>query len=45
MAILGNLLSSNAEKMTKTEAEKYKKFLEAEIKKLNEITKNKSKTA
>ena len=45
MAILGNLLSSNAEKMTKTEAEKYKKFLEAEIKKLNDITKNKSKTA
>ena len=43
MAILGNLLSSNAEKMTKTEAEKYKKFLEAEIKKLNDITKNKSK--
>ena len=36
MAILGNLLSSNAEKMTKTEAEKYKKFLEDDISQIPE---------
>ena len=38
VTILGNLLSSNVEKMTKTEAEKYRKFLESEIKKLDNIS-------
>ena len=41
ITILGNLLSSNVEQMSKTEAEKYKKFLESELKKLNKITKKK----
>ena len=41
ITILGNLLSSNIEQMSKTEAEKYKKFLESELKKLNKITKKK----
>ena len=39
ITILGNLLSSNVEKMTKQEAEKYKKFLESELKKIDEIRK------
>ena len=43
VTILGNLLSSNVEKMSKTEAEKYRKFLESEIKKLDNVTKNKQK--
>ena len=41
ITILGNLLSSNIEQMSKTEAEKYKKFLESELKKLNKIPKKK----
>ena len=41
ITILGNLLSSNVEQMSKTEAEKYKKFLESELKKLNKIPKKK----
>ena len=41
ITILGNLLSSNVEKMSKTESEKYKKFLESELKKLNSLTKKK----
>ena len=39
--ILGNLLSSNVEKMTKNEAEKYRKFLESELKKIDAISKSK----
>jgi len=41
ITILGNLLSANVEKMSKTESEKYKKFLESELKKLNGLTKKK----
>ena len=41
ITILGNLLSSNVEKMTKNEAEKYRKFLESELKKLDKISKSK----
>ena len=41
ITILGNLLSSNVEKMSKTESEKYKKFLESELKKLDSLTKKK----
>ena len=41
ITILGNLLSSNVEKMSRTESEKYKKFLESELKKLDSITKGK----
>ena len=41
ITILGNLLSSNVEKMSRTEADKYKKFLESELKKLNNISKTK----
>ena len=41
VTILGNLLSSNVEKMTKTEAEKYRKFLESELKKIDNISKSK----
>jgi len=37
VTILGNLLSSNAESMTKNEIEKYKKFLESELKKVSEM--------
>jgi len=39
ITILGNLLSSNVEKMTKQEAEKYRKFLESELKKIDQISK------
>jgi len=39
ITILGNLLSSNVERMTKQEAEKYRKFLESELKKIDEINK------
>ena len=41
ITILGNLLSANVEKMSKTESEKYKKFLQSELKKLDSLTKNK----
>ena len=41
VTILGNLLSSNVEKMTKNEAEKYRKFLESELKKNDAISKSK----
>ena len=41
VTILGNLLSSNVEKMTKSEAEKYRKFLESELKKIDEVSKPK----
>ena len=41
VTILGNLLSSNVEKMTKSEAEKYRKFLESELKKIDEVSKSK----
>ena len=41
ITILGNLLSSNVEQMSRTEAEKYKKFLESELKKLDKMTKKK----
>ena len=41
VTILGNLLSSNVEKMTKNEAEKYRKFLESELKKLDGVSKSK----
>jgi len=41
VTILGNLLSSNVEKMTKNEAEKYRKFLEAELKKIDQVSKSK----
>ena len=41
VTILGNLLSSNVEKMTKSEAEKYRKFLESELKKIDAISKSK----
>ena len=39
ITILGNLLSSNIEKMSRTEAEKYKKFLQSELKKLEDVSK------
>ena len=38
ITILGNLLSSNIEKMSRTEAEKYKKFLQSELKKLEDVS-------
>ena len=41
VTILGNLFSSNVEKMTKNEAEKYRKFLESELKKIDGISKSK----
>ena len=41
VTILGNLLSSNVEKMTKSEAEKYRKFLESELKKIDQVSKSK----
>ena len=43
VTILGNLLSSNVEKRTNQETEKYKKFLESELNKINQIIKNKDK--
>ena len=45
VTILGNLLSSNVEKMTNQETEKYKKFLESELKKINEMVNKKGKNA
>ena len=43
ITILGNLLSSNVEKMTERETTKYKKFLESELKKVNDVMKNEAK--
>ena len=43
VTILGNLLSSNVEKMTNQETQKYKKFLESELTKINEMMKNNTK--
>ena len=43
VTILGNLLSSNVEKMTNQETTKYKKFLESELTKINEMMKNNGK--
>ena len=43
VTILGNLLSSNVEKMTNQETQKYKKFLESELTKINEMMKNSTK--
>ena len=43
ITILGNLLRSNVEKMTERETTKYKKFLESELKKVNDIMKNEAK--
>ena len=43
ITILGNLLSSNVEKMTSKETEKYKKFLETELSKVSDIIQNKDK--
>ena len=45
VTILGNLLSSNVEKMTNQETEKYKKFLESELKKINEMMIKKGKNS
>tara|TARA_B100001559_G_scaffold100887_1_gene84659 strand:- start:140 stop:640 length:501 start_codon:yes stop_codon:yes gene_type:complete len=45
VTILGNLLSSNVEKMTNQETQKYKKFLESELTKINEMMKNNGKNA
>ena len=45
ITILGNLLGSNVEKMTEHETTKYKKFLESELKKINDIMKNDAKKA
>ena len=42
ITILGNLLSSNVEKMTNKETAKYKKFLESELTKINEMIKSKN---
>ena len=43
VTILGNLLSSNVEKMTNQETQKYKKFFESELTKINEMMKNSTK--
>ena len=43
VTILGNLLSSNVEKMTNQETTKYKKFLESELKKVNDMMKDNGK--
>ena len=45
VTILGNLLSSNVEKMTNQETEKYKKILESQLKKLNEMMNKKGKNS
>ena len=37
VTILGNLLSSNVEKMTKSEAEKYRKFLDCQLNKIHDV--------
>ena len=41
VTILGNLLSSNVSSMTNHEIEKYKKFLESELKKIKEMASKK----
>lgn len=43
ITILGNLLSTNVNRMTNHEVDKYKKFLETELNKINDITKNSGK--
>ena len=43
VTILGNLLSSNVEKMTNQETTKYRKFLESELQKVNDMMKNDGK--
>ena len=43
VTILGNLLSTNVNRMTNHEVEKYKKFLETELNKINDIAKNSGK--
>jgi len=43
VTILGNLLSTNVNRMTNHEVDKYKKFLETELNKINDITKNSGK--
>ena len=43
VTILGNLLSSNVEKMRNQETRKYKKFLESELKKVNDMMKDNGK--
>ena len=43
ITILGNLLSTNVNRMTNHEVDKYKKFLETELNKINDIAKNSGK--
>tara|TARA_B000000460_G_C21433222_1_gene356108 strand:+ start:242 stop:742 length:501 start_codon:yes stop_codon:yes gene_type:complete len=43
VTILGNLLSTNVNRMTNHEVDKYKKFLETELNKINDIAKNSGK--
>jgi hypothetical protein len=43
MSMMGSSLSSNVIKMTKEETQKYRKFLEAELKKLDEKDDNHGK--
>jgi|TARA_B110000263_G_scaffold14415_1_gene11822 DNA-binding PadR family transcriptional regulator len=43
ITILGNVLSTNVNRMTNHEVDKYKKFLETELNKINDITKNSGK--
>ena len=43
VTILGNLLSTNVNRMTNHEVDKYKKFLETELNKINNIAKNSGK--
>ena len=45
ITILGNLLSSNVEKMTERETTKYKKFLESELQKVSDMMKDDGKKA
>ena len=43
ITILGNVLSTNVNRMTNHEVDKYKKFLETELNKINNIAKNSGK--
>ncbi len=43
ITILGNVLSTNVNRMANHEVDKYKKFLETELNKINDITKNSGK--
>jgi len=43
ITILGNVLSTNVNRMTNHEVDKYKKFLETELNKINDIAKNSGK--